>query len=176
MCTPVDVCVYVQCVLLHWDPPGISWREAWSLQGTLHVFILIKLSLVVTFKLKQSCGHRQEKKENFILTVEECQEKAAGLVFCVKWRAKNWGHVLGHLESRAKGKSRTSCLQTSKKSQGSSGKERVVSGPSLSADTLASCKAWEPQNELCHHVRSPGCRSVSVLLFKHSERGGQSPV
>ena len=60
-CVCVCVCVCKVCFPALRSPRNQLVRKAWNLQGTLNVFIVIKLSLVVTFKWKQSCGHRREK-------------------------------------------------------------------------------------------------------------------
>lgn len=57
----VYMCVYKVCFPALRSPRNQLVRKAGSLQGTLDVFILIKLSLVVTFKQKQSCGYRRGK-------------------------------------------------------------------------------------------------------------------
>ena len=46
----VCVCVCKMCFPVLRSPRNQPVRKAWSLQGTLDVFIVIKLSLVVTFK------------------------------------------------------------------------------------------------------------------------------
>ena len=59
VCVCVCVCVCKMCFPPRRSPRNQLVRKAWSLQGTHDVFIVMKLSLVATFKRKQSRGYQR---------------------------------------------------------------------------------------------------------------------